>query len=188
MLVYLCVLPLGQCIWNCVPTFNSSDSLPGEERLLTYTRIMEQTSKELNGRSRSYSSYISLQKPEIPSRTISRLHPPRAPHFGGLWEAGVRSMKTLLQKLITPHHLRFDELYTIVTEVEAVLNSRPILPLSSTNIDDTTLTPGHILIGRPLKSPPYVEAEKTKISSLCRWALVNRLSQDLWKAWIGCYL
>ena len=114
--------------------------------------------------------------------------PPRAPHFGGLWEAGVRSMKTLLRKLITPHHLRFDELYTILTEVEAVLNSRPIVPLNSTNIDDTTLTPGHFLIGRPLKSPPSVEAEKTKISSLRRWALVNRLSQDLWKAWIGCYL
>ena len=114
--------------------------------------------------------------------------PPRAPHFGGLWEAGVRSMKTLLQKLITPHHLRFDELYTILTEFEAVLNSRPIVPLNSTNIDDTTLTLGHFLIGRPLKSPPSVEVEKTKISSLRRWALVNRLSQDLWKAWIGCYL
>ena len=97
-------------------------------------------------------------------------------------------MKTLLQKLITPHHLRFDELYTILTEVEAVLKSHPIVPLNSTNIDDTTLTLGHFLIGRPLKSPPSVEAEKTKISSRRRWALVNRLSQDLWKAWIGCYL
>ena len=97
-------------------------------------------------------------------------------------------MKTLLRKLITPHDLQFDELYTILTEVEAVLNSRPLVPLNSTNIDDTTLTLGHFLIGRPLKSPPSVEGEKTKISSLRRWALVNRLSQDLWKAWIGRYL
>ncbi len=52
------------------------------------------------------------------------LIPPRTPHFGGLWEAGVQSMKTLLRKLVAPHPLRFQELVTILTEVEAILNSR----------------------------------------------------------------
>ncbi len=88
-------------------------------------------------------------------------------------------MKTLLRKVLTPHPLRFDELYTILTEVEAVLNSRPIVPLYSTDVNESTLTPGHFLIGRPLKSPPSAEASKANISSLRRWALVNRLSQDL---------
>ncbi len=114
--------------------------------------------------------------------------PPRAPHFGGLWEAGVKGMKTLLRKLVTPHHLRFDELYTLLTEVEAILNSRPLTPLNSTNVEETTLTPGHFLIGRPLKAPPTSDATTAKISSLRRWTLVNRLSQDLWKDWLGRYL
>jgi len=36
------------------------------------------------------------------------------------------------------------------------------------------------LIGRPLKAPPMAAANKTKISNLRRWALVNRFAQDLW--------
>ncbi len=114
--------------------------------------------------------------------------PPQTPHFGGLWEAGVKSKKTLLRKVLTPHPLRFDELYTILTEVEAVLNSRPIVPLHSTDVNEYTLTPGHFLIGRPLKSPPSAEASKANISNLRRWALVIRLSQDLWKDWLKRYL
>ncbi len=114
--------------------------------------------------------------------------PPRAPHFGGLWEAGVRGMKLLLRKLITPHPLRFDELYTVLTEAESVLNSRPITSLNSTDVDNMTLTSGHFLIGRPLKAPPTSEPSQAQLSSLRRWTLVSRLSQDLWKYWMKLYL
>ncbi len=92
-------------------------------------------------------------------------------------------MKTLLRKQVTPHPLRFHELSTILAE--AIMNSRPMTPLHSTEVDDDlVLTPGHFLIGRPLKAPPA----KSKISNLRRWALVHRLTQDLWTAWQGRYL
>ena len=64
-----------------------------------------------------------------------KLTPPRAPHFGGLWEAGVRSMKTLLRKLTKSHTLTFVEMTTVLTEVEAILNSRPLSPVNSTDVD-----------------------------------------------------
>ena len=98
-------------------------------------------------------------------------------------------MKTLLRKLLTPHPLRFEELTTILTEVEAILNLRPLAPLNATDAEDQlVLTPGHFLIGRPLKAPPTPAASQTKLTYLKRWALVQRLSQDLWIAWKTRYI
>ena len=115
--------------------------------------------------------------------------PSRAPHFGGLWEAGVRSMKTLLKKIVGSHHLSFEELSTILTEAEATLNSRPLIPMDSTPLDGScTLTPGHFLIGRPLRAPPTRVDTTSKESTLRRWNLVKRLSADLWTRWIHVYL
>ncbi|KAL7723057.1 hypothetical protein ACLKA6_020030, partial [Drosophila palustris] len=76
--------------------------------------------------------------------------PPRAPHFGGLWEAGVKSAKHLLLQTVGSLMLTAEELRTTLVAVEAVLNSRPIGALSSDPIDCEALTPGHALIGGPL--------------------------------------
>ena len=54
--------------------------------------------------------------------------PSRAPHFGGLWEAGVKAAKTLLRKSIGVHPLASDEYTTVLCDVEATLNSRPFCP------------------------------------------------------------
>ncbi|XP_076248056.1 uncharacterized protein LOC143187713 [Calliopsis andreniformis] len=56
--------------------------------------------------------------------------PPRSPHFGGLWEAA--------------------SLLTVINQIAAILNSRPITPLSSNPNDLHALTPGHFLIGENL--------------------------------------
>ena len=70
--------------------------------------------------------------------------PARAPHFGGLWEAGVRIMKLLLKKLVGEHKLTYMQLYAVIVEVGLILNSRPLLPI---HVDPeqgpTILTPGH---------------------------------------------
>ncbi len=52
----------------------------------------------------------------------------RAPHFGGLWEAAVKSAKTLLKKTVGLHKFTYEELYTAITQVESCLNSRPLVP------------------------------------------------------------
>ncbi len=115
--------------------------------------------------------------------------PPRAPHFGGLWEAAVRQMKLLLKKNLSPHLLRYDELETLLLEAEAVLNSRPLAPI---NEDDEhsghILTAGHFLIGRPLLATPLLEAPQAKTTSLRRWRLAAKLQQELWQQWLSHYL
>ena len=77
--------------------------------------------------------------------------PSCAPHFAELWESAVRCLKTLLRKTIGAHILTFEELNTVLTQIEQVLNSRPLVPIDSSAEDGSTpLTPGHFLISRSL--------------------------------------
>lgn len=72
--------------------------------------------------------------------------PPNAPHFGGLWEAGVKSVKYHLRRCIEHQTLTFEEMTTLLCRIEACLNSRPLAPLSDYLDGYLPLTPGHFLI------------------------------------------
>ncbi|XP_044249382.2 uncharacterized protein [Drosophila takahashii] len=109
--------------------------------------------------------------------------PPRAPHFGGLWEAAVKSMKHLLVKNIGNSGLTYEELQTVAIEVEAVLNSRPTAPISEDPNDGEALTPSHFLLGSSLKALPEPCLENRNPNSLTRWHRVTYLKQQFWELW-----
>ena len=73
--------------------------------------------------------------------------PEHAPHFGGLWEAAVKSIKRHFRRIIGNVRLTFEELATVLAQVEACLNSRPLTPLPQLKDGMEVLTPGHFLIG-----------------------------------------
>lgn len=114
--------------------------------------------------------------------------PSYSPEFGGLWEAGVKSVKGHFKKVVGELSLTFEELYTVITQIEAVLNSRPLMPMSSDISDLTYLTPGHFLIGSPLTSLPEIDLVDTPIHRLKFWNVCTKLKQDFWKAWSKDYL
>ncbi|XP_043064486.1 uncharacterized protein LOC122320358 [Drosophila ficusphila] len=115
--------------------------------------------------------------------------PPRAPHFGGIWEAGVKSAKHLFLRTVGHDLLTAEELGTLLASVEAVLNSRPIGALSSDPSDGEALTPGHLLIGGPLVAPPP-SALPDQISPTClrRWRSVSSLRHRFWQRWSQEYV
>ena len=61
----------------------------------------------------------------LPSITW-HFNPPQAPNFGGLWEAAVKSAKSLFNRLLTSSAYTFEEYCTIFSCIEAILNSRPL--------------------------------------------------------------
>lgn len=114
-------------------------------------------------------------------------NPPGAPHFGGLWEAAIRSVKTLLVRTLGSHNPTLEELSTVLCRIEAALNSRPLTPMSSSSQDLDYLTPGHFLIGQPLLAVPETPvSEETRLIS--RWKLLNQCCQAFWRRWSSEYL
>ena len=110
-------------------------------------------------------------------------NPPSAPHMGGLWESNIKCAKQHLRKIVSNVVLTFEELYTVFTQIEACLNSRPISPMSSEPNDLTALTPGHFIAGGPLTAIPEPDYTTTTMNRLTRWQLTQRLVQHFWNRW-----
>ncbi|XP_074041816.1 uncharacterized protein [Leptinotarsa decemlineata] len=67
--------------------------------------------------------------------------PPRSPHFGGLWESSIKSVKNHIKKVIGDTLLTFEEYATILSQIELCINSRPITSLSNDPSDLNPLIP-----------------------------------------------
>ena len=114
--------------------------------------------------------------------------PPHAPHFGGLWEAAVKSLKMHLRRVAGNVKLTFEEMVTVLTQIEACLNSRPITQLSPDS-DCEALTPGHFLVGRPLEAlPDSPQSLLQPMSMLRRWHLCQAIVRHFWRRWSSEYL
>ena len=116
-------------------------------------------------------------------------NPPSAPHMGGAWERLVRSTKEVMVGLMHDKLLMDPQLYTLMTEVERILNSRPLTHVSD-NIDDyEALTPNHILFGKH-RLWSYLECDITDkdISSRKHYRQVQALAAAFWQRWRKEYL
>ena len=108
-------------------------------------------------------------------------------HFGGLWEAAVKSKKHHLRWTLGSHIATYEELYTLLAETEACLNSRPLCALSDDPFNPTYLSPGHFLIGEPLTHLPAADYTNVKCNRLSTWQTCQQL-QQFWQWWSSDYL
>lgn len=106
--------------------------------------------------------------------------PAYSPHMGGIWESGVKSTKFHLQRVMGHCHLTYEELNSTLVQIEGILNSRPLTPMSSDPEDLMPLTPGHFLIGRPITSLPTEDLSTKSTSCLSRYQRIEQLRQHFW--------
>lgn len=114
--------------------------------------------------------------------------PAFSPHMGGLWEAGVRSCKGHLKRVLGNALVTFEEMCTVLTQIEAILNSRPLTPLSSDPNDLSVLTPSHFLIGKSLTAIPGADYQEIAENRLSRFQLLQKLQQHFWTRWKREYI
>jgi hypothetical protein len=108
-----------------------------------------------------------------------RFIPPNSPHVGGIWEAGVKSFKNHFKRIAGTSLLTAEEMYTLLTLIEACLNSRPLTPLSDDPNDLQPLTPGHFLIGTALIAPAEYNLGEVPDNRLSRWQVTPRVLEAL---------
>lgn len=116
----------------------------------------------------------------------------KAPWWGGFWERLVRSVKRCLKKTMGKSNLSYEELGTILTEVETVINSRPLTYVSDDQDGiSSVLTPSHLINGRRITTMPngqYFEVVST-YESLTKKAKHHRhLLTQFTKQWRKDYL
>lgn len=166
-------------------------------RLGTTSAIFSDNGTAFVGANNIFRKFYENILPQIRSNLLSQhafqniswhFNPPGAPHMGGLWEAGVKSFKAHLKKITHAQFFTFEEFTTMLTRIEACLNSRPLSPMSENPDEISALTPGHFLIGAPLLSPPEPDLSGQTLSYANRWKKLNILHQNFACRWKEEYL
>lgn len=97
-----------------------------------------------------------------------KFNSPNFHHMGRLWEAGVKSYKYHLKRVMGNAYFTFEEVTTVLAQIEACLNSRPLSPMSSDPMDLQPLIPAHFLIGESLSSLPELDVTAIPTNRLSR--------------------
>jgi len=95
--------------------------------------------------------------------------PSHQPHFGGLWEAALKSMKYHLRRTLGSKVATYEELCTLLADIEACLNSRILCALSGDPYNTNYLSPGNFLIGETLTQLHAADFTDVKNNRLSRW-------------------
>ena len=82
----------------------------------------------------------------------------------------------------------YEQFATLLAQIEAVLNSRPLSAMSSEPGDLQPLTPGHFLVGGPLIAVPDEEVGEIPRNRLSQFQRVQQQLQHFWQRWSREYL
>ena len=128
-------------------------------------------------------SFLSIQGADY----VWKFNPPAASHMGGVWERQIRSARAILTSLLKTHSqsLNDESLHTLLTETEAIINSRP---LTVDTINDPNslkpLSPSNLLTMKSkVVLPPPGSFSSADLYSKKRWRRVQHIANEFWSRW-----
>lgn len=80
-----------------------------------------------------------------------------------------------MKRVLGNSQLYYDEMCTLLAQIEGILNSRPLSPNSNDVNDLKVLTPGHFLIGRELNSILEPSYQHLKENTLSRYQYIHNV-------------
>lgn len=173
----------------CLKRFTSRRGLPAHIYSDNGTNFIGASNKlpQLLRDSSAESTKIILN--EMAKKGIQwHFNPPKGAHFGGIWESNIKSTKYHLKRVLGETKLVYEDYETILTQIEAILNSRPLCKLTDSAEDYETLTPAHFLIGRTPISLPQPCVLEIPLNRLDHYQFLQRIVQEYWKEWSKEYL
>ena len=202
------------CLFTCATTralhLEIVQDLTAETFLLTFRKFAARRSLPRIMISDNGSTYLSaanelhslMHLPEVQKELGKRgvtwqFIPKKAPWYGGFWERLVGITKAAIKKVVGRRHISLSTLETIIVEIEAVLNDRPLTFVPSDLGEPEPLTPAHLLHGRRITCLPYqtVEFDELTDPSYREASEVHRkaklqaaILRDFRKRWLHEYL
>ena len=143
--------------------------------------------KELREAIEQWNSSAKLREYFLLKEIKWDFNPPSASHMGDIWERQIRTVRKTLDALMKDQILDDEQLDTLFCEVESIVNSRPMTPVSTDPQDSEPLTPNHLLLLHSGPSTPPGSFNKHDLYAK-RWRHVQFLADLFWRRWTKEYL
>ena len=159
-----------------------TNTLDQKDFLLAYNRFIARRGCPTNIYSDNGTTFVAAAK--LLPNIKWNFNPPFSPWYGGFWERIVRSIKTPLRKVVGGARLKEEELRTVLTKIESVINSRPLTTIRGS---DTfrVITPMELLCGRPLQP---ISTNQVEFAPAKRMRHLEEVQKQFWTQWRTNYL
>lgn len=107
---------------------------------------------------------------------------------GGVWERQIRTVRKVLNSVLQQQTVDDEGLQTVMCEVEAIINSRPITHSSDDPNDVEALTPNHLLLMKTQPNIPPGVFDKDDQYARRRWRQIQYIADLFWIRWTREYL
>lgn len=120
-----------------------------------------------------------------------KFNPPHSPHMGGAWERLIGVAKRILNAMLLKNRLKdltHDVLVTLMSEVCAIINNRPLVNVTSDPDSPVILTPSMLLTMKTTSDVNTLPCFGTKDALRSTWKHVQLLAEEFWRKWKCEYL